>query len=135
MTTSGVTVTETHLVQFSGLTGDWYPVHTNAEWAAQSPFEQRIAHGPLTFSLAVGCMFQSQFYGDAILAWLGSDQIRATAPVFIGDTVHVFAKVTDSRASKDPSRGVVSLDYLVRNQRSEDVMFLSLRMLMRSRQG
>lgn len=133
VTTPAVTVTETHLVQFSGLTGDSYPVHTNAEWAAQSPFEQRIAHGPLTFSLAVGCMFQSQFYGDAILAWLGASQIRATGPVFIGDTIHVFATVTESKPSKDPSRGVVSLDYKVRNQKSEDVMLLSLSMLMRAR--
>lgn len=133
VTTAGVTVTESHLVQFSGLTGDWYPVHTDAEWAAQTPFGQRIAHGPLTFSLAVGCMFQSQFYGDAIVAWLGADQIRATAPVFIGDTVHVVATVTSSRASK-PSRGIVSLEYKVRNQRGEDVMFLALNMLMRSRE-
>lgn len=133
-TTPSVTVTESHLVWFAGLTGDMYPAHTDAEWAAQSPFGQRIAHGPLTFALAVGCMYQSQFYGDAILAWLGADKIRATAPVFIGDAVHVVATVTGSRPAKDPSRGVVSLDYAVRNQRDEDVMFLSLTMLMRSRE-
>ena len=134
VTTSGVTVTESHLAQFSGLTGDYYPVHTDAEWAARSPFKQRIAHGPLTFSLAVGCMYQSQFYGDAIVAWLGAEQIRATAPVFIGDTVHVFATVTGSRPAKDPARGIVNLEYKVRNQRGEDVMLLSLTMLMRSRE-
>jgi len=134
VTTSGITVSESHLVQFAGLTGDYYPVHTDAEWAAQSPFGQRIAHGPLTFALAVGCMYQSGFYGDAIVAWLGADRIRATAPVFIGDTLHVVATVTASRASKDPARGVVSLDYKVRNQRGEDVMLLSLSMLMRSRE-
>ena len=133
VTTAGITVTESHLVQFSGLTGDMYPVHTDAEWAAQSPFGQRIAHGPLTFALAVGCMFQSRFYGDAIVAWLGADRIRATAPVFIGDTVHVVAIVTGSRPSKDPSRGIVSLDYKVHNQADKDVMLLSLTMLMRSR--
>ncbi len=135
VTTSGVTVTESHLVQFSGLTGDWYPIHTDAEWAAKAPFKQRIAHGPLTFSLAVGLMYQSRVYGDAIVAWLGAEKIRASAPVFIGDTVHVVATVTASRPSKDPSRGIVSLDYAVRNQRSEDVMALSLTMLMRSREA
>lgn len=133
VTTPCVTVTETHLVQFSGLTGDSYPVHTDAEWAAKSPFGQRIAHGPLTFSLAVGLMYQSQAYGDAIIAWLGADQIRATAPVYIGDTLHVVATVTACRPASDPSRGVVNLDYAVRNQRDEDVMVLSLAMLMRSR--
>jgi itaconyl-CoA hydratase len=134
VTTPALTVTETHLVQFAGLTGDYYPVHTDAEWAARSPFGRRIAHGPLTFALAVGCMYQSRFYGDAIVAWLGADQIRAIAPVFIGDTVHVVATVTGSRPSKAPSRGIVNLDYTVRNQRDDDVMSLSLTMLMRSRE-
>lgn len=134
VTTPCVTVTESHLVQFSSLTGDWYPVHTDIEYAAQSPFGQRIAHGPLTFSLAVGLMYQSQAYGDAILAWLGAEQIRALAPVFIGDTLHVVATVTGSRGSRDPSRGVVNLEYTVRNQKGEDVMFLALTMLMRARE-
>ncbi len=135
ITTPHVTVTETHLVQFAGLTGDYYPIHTDAEWAARSPFKQRIAHGPLTFALAVGLMYQSQAYGDAILAWLGADQVRASAPVFIGDTVHVVATVTGSRRSKDPSRGVVTLNYTVRNQRGEDVMAFAFTLLMRSREA
>ncbi len=131
--TAGVTVTEAHLVQFAGLTGDYYPIHTDSEWAATSPFGRRIAHGPLTFSLAVGLMYQSQAYGDAIIAWLGADRMRAKAPVFIGDTVHVVARVTGSRAAKDPSRGVIDLEYTVRNQRNEEVMTIALTMLMRSR--
>jgi len=132
--TPALTVTETHLVQFAGLTGDYYPVHTDVEWSAKSPFGQRIAHGPLTFAFAVGLMYQSQAYGDAILAFLGADRIRATAPVFIGDTVHVVAEVTGSRGSKDPSRGVVSLRYMVRNQREEEVMSFDFTLLMRSRE-
>ena len=135
VTTPAVTVTEAHVVQFASLTGDWYPLHTNAEWSAKTPFRQRIAHGPLTLALAVGLMYQSQVYGDAILAWLGADQVRATAPVFFGDTVHVVATVTGSRPSKDPSRGVVILDYTVRNQRGEDVMSFSFTLLMRSREA
>lgn len=132
--TPAVTVTETHLVQFAGLTGDMYPVHTDAEWAAKSPFGQRIAHGPLTFALAVGQMYQSQAYGDAIIAFLGADNVRATAPVFIGDTVHVVATVTSARPSKDPSRGIVSLKYDVRNQRDESVMNFDFTLLFRSRE-
>ena len=135
VTTLAVTVTKAHVVQFASLTGDWYPLHTNAEWSAKTPFRQRIAHGPLTLALAVGLMYQSQVYGDAILAWLGADQVRATAPVFFGDTVHVVATVTGSRPSKDPSRGVVILDYTVRNQRGEDVMSFSFTLLMRSREA
>lgn len=134
--TPAVTVTETHLVQFAGLTGDMYPVHTDAEWAKKnSPFGQRIAHGPLTFALAVGQMYQSQAYGDAIIAFLGADNVRASAPVFIGDTVHVVATVTGSRSSKDPTRGIVSLKYDVRNQRDESVMTFDFTLLFRSRES
>ena len=133
ITTPRLTVTETHLVQFSSLTGDWYPVHTDAEWAARSPFGQRIAHGPLTFALAVGLMYQSQAYGEALHAFLGADHVRAMSPVFIGDTVHVVATVTGSRSSKNPERGIVSLKYTVRNQRDEDVMSFDFILLMRSR--
>lgn len=133
VTTSALTVTEAHLVQFSGLTGDYYPLHTDATWSAKTKFKQRIAHGPLTFALAVGLMYQSQVYGEAILAWLGADEVRAMAPVFIGDTVHVVATVTDARHSKDPSRGIVTLNYMIRNQRGEDVMKFAFALLMRSR--
>lgn len=135
VTTPALTVTETHLVQFAGLTGDYYPVHTDAEWAAKSPFGQRIAHGPLTFAFAVGLMYQSQVYGNAIIAWLGADNVRATAPVFIGDTVHVIAEVTESRATKNPARGVVSLRYTVRNQQGDDVMSFDFSLLMHSRES
>lgn len=131
--TQGITVTESHITQFSGLTGDMYPAHSNAIWAERSPFEQRIAHGPLTFSLAVGCMFQSGFYGDAIIAWLSGDKMRATAPVLIGDTIQVNATVVHSRPTKDGQSGVVELDYTVTNQHSKTVMTISLTMLMRNR--
>lgn len=135
VTTPHVTVTETHLVQFASLTGDWYPVHMDIEYARKSPFGQRIAHGPLTFSFAVGLMYQSQAYGDAILAFLGADNVRAAAPVFIGDTIHVVATVTSSRSSKDPTRGIVGLKYVVRNQRDEDVMSFDFTLLFRSREN
>ncbi|PLX36273.1 MAG: hypothetical protein C0606_16390 [Hyphomicrobiales bacterium] len=133
VTTAAITVTETHLVQFSGLTGDFYPVHTDAEWAAKSAFGQRIAHGPLTFALAVGQMYQSQAYGNAIIAWLGADNVRATNPVFIGDTIHVKAEVLTSRQAKNPDRGIVTLKYNVINQNNDVVMEAQLAMLMRAR--
>lgn len=134
ITTPAITVTEAHVVQFAGLTGDRYPIHTDATWAAQSTFKQQIAHGPLTFALAVGLMYQSRVYEDAILAWLGADQIRATAPVFIGDTIHVVATVTGSRSSKSSPQGVVNVSYAIRNQRGENVMAVALTFLMRSRE-
>ena len=132
VTSPRVTVTESHIVGFAALTGDWYPLHVDAEAAAAGPFGRRIAHGPLTFSLGVGLMYQAQVFGDAILAWLGAEELRALAPVFIGDTVHVVAEVTRSRPSKEPGRGVLSMRYAVVNQRSETVMEWVFTLLMRS---
>jgi acyl dehydratase len=131
--TPAVTITETHVVQFAGLTGDWYWLHMNDEAATRGPFGERIAHGPFTFTMAVGLMYQSQAYGDAILAWLGANNMRATAPVRFGDTIHVVATVTESRASKQPDRGIVTLKYEVLNQRDEAVMSFDYALLMQSR--
>lgn len=133
ITSPAVTVTETHVVQFGNLTGDWYPLHMDAESSVRTPFGQRIAHGPLTFSLAVGLMYQSGCFGDCVLAWLGADNLRATSPVFFGDTVRVLAKVASSRASADPGRGVVTLAYSVLKQTDEVVMSFEFALLMRSR--
>ena len=133
--TPAVTVTESHLVQWAGLTGDWYPLHMDREAAARGPFGERVAHGPFTFALAVGLMAQTGVYGDAILAWLGTRELRATAPVKIGDTVRVLATVTESRASQSPDRGVVTLGYSVRNQAQHEVLTADFTLLMRSRKG
>lgn len=133
ITTPAVTITEAHVVQFANLTGDWYPLHMNAQAAARGPFGARIAHGPLTFAMAVGLMYQSQAYGESILAWLGANEVKASAPVRFGDTIHVVATVKACRPSKDPSRGVVTLEYLVKNHEGEAVMSLDFTLLMRSR--
>lgn len=133
VTTQGVTVTESHVVQWAGLTGDWYPLHSDAVFAARSSFGQRVAHGPLTFALAVGLMAQTGVYGDGIHGWLGSQSLRAAAAVLIGDTIRVNATVTESRPSKRPERGVVTLDYVVSNQRDEVVMKFDFSLLMGSR--
>ncbi len=128
-----VTITETHVVQFAALTGDWYPLHMNAAAAARGPFGERVAHGPLTFAMAVGLMYQSQAYGDCIVAWLGANDLRATAPVRFGDTIQVVATVTAARPTKDPARRVVTLAYLVRNQKEEAVMSVDFTLLMKSK--
>lgn len=133
ITTPSVTVTETHVVQFANLTGDWYPLHMDAEWVSRTPFGKRIAHGPLIFSLGVGLMYQSQCFGHSILAWLGANEVRATAPVYFGDTVHVVATVIASRMSKDPARGIVTFRYDVRKQTGESAMSYEFVLMMSSR--
>lgn len=114
--TAGRTVTETDVVTYSGLSGDYTPIHTDAEFAKQSYFGQRVVHGPLGFTLAVGLSARLALFEDTAIAALGVDEWRFLAPIFIGDTVHVEIEVASKRLSKDPSRGVIVRIFRLINQ-------------------
>lgn len=121
MITRGRTVDIGDITNFAGLTGDHYQLHTDAAFMEKSRFGQRIAHGPLTFSLAVGLIGGSGFYGDAIAALVEITGLKATKPVFSGDTINVVAEVTALDAS-GAKYGTISVSYTVKNQDGEDVM-------------
>jgi acyl dehydratase len=131
--TPSITVTETHLVNWAGLTMDFYPLHVDKEYAAKTQFGERLAHGPLIFGLAVGLVSLSGIGGDAAIAWLGVDNMRMLAPVKIGDTVHVVVEVKEKRTTKDPAKGVQVWQYTVKNQRDEAVMVLDYTMMFHMR--
>jgi acyl dehydratase len=118
----GLTVTETHIVSWSSLTGDWTWLHTDAEKAAHSVFGERVAHGPFTFAAALGLVTQTGMLGDGIIAWLGADELRLPAPVRLGDTITVHCTVLDCRPSRKGDRGTVELGYEVRTQNDQTVM-------------
>jgi len=128
-TTPRVTVTETHVVNWAGLTMDFYPLHMDKLYAEGSHFGERLAHGPLIFALAVGLVAQAGFGSNAAIAWLGADNMRMLAPVKIGDTVTVRVEVIDKRTTKDPRRGVQVWRYTVLNQRDEAVLELDYKMM------
>ena len=121
MTTRGRTVDIGDITVFAGLTGDHYQLHTDAQFMAGNRFGQRIAHGPLTFSLAVGLVGLSGFYGDAIAALVEITGLKAIAPVVAGDTLHVVATVSAHDAS-GPKYGTLGVTYSVRNQADVEVM-------------
>ena len=132
-TTPSVTITETHVVGWANLTGDWYPLHMDAEYAAKTPFGERIAHGPLIFGMAVGLVAQAGFGGDAAIAWLGVDNMKMLAPVKFGDTITVFVEVMDQKATSKPERGVQTWRYTIKNQRDEDIMVFDYKMMFHMR--
>ncbi|MDP3674719.1 MAG: MaoC/PaaZ C-terminal domain-containing protein [Novosphingobium sp.] len=134
MTTRGRTVDIGDITAFAGLTGDHYQLHTDAQFMADNRFGQRIAHGPLTFSLAVGLVGLSGFYGDAIAALVEITGLKASAPVFAGDTLHVVATVAGHDAS-GPKYGTLGVTYSVRNQADAEVMTFLQTMLARRRAG
>jgi acyl dehydratase len=131
--TEGITVTETHVVGWAGLTGDWVPLHVDAEFAASSLYGERIAHGPLTLALALGLATRTGIFGDAVVAWLGLDEVRLPAPVRFGDTIRAEVLVEESRPTSKPDRGLAVLGYTVFNQRDEPVMTFRSSFLLRRR--
>jgi 3-hydroxybutyryl-CoA dehydratase len=129
--TRGRTVDIGDISLFSGLTGDHYPLHTDEGYAKSTRFGTRIAHGPLTFALAVGLVGISGFYGDAITALVEVKSLRALKPVTPGDTLKVRAEVVELSEGGNPKYGTLHVNYSVRNQRDEEVMVFLQIMLAR----
>ena len=123
------TVTEADIVNFAALTGDWYPLHTDIEYAKKGPFGERIAHGMLVISFAIGLM---PLYEMAIVAFYGMDKLRFTAPTKIGDTIHVELQVMEKQDKGDIG-GVVSLKQSVKNQSGENVAISTMKVLIAKR--
>ena len=131
--TAAITVTETHVVSWAGLTGDFYPLHMDREYAAKTQFGERLVHGPFVFALAVGLVALAGFAGDSAIAWLGVDGMRMLAPVKIGDTVRVEVKVKEARPTSNPRKGVQVWTYTVLNQRDEQVLVFDNQLMLHMR--
>ena len=109
------TITEVHIVNYAGLTGDMNPVHVDAEHAAQSMFGERIAHGMLVAGL-ISAVLGTQLPGPNSI-YLGQD-LKFLAPVMIGDTITVVVTVTGKRDEKR----IITLRTTACNQRGEMVV-------------
>jgi acyl dehydratase len=131
--TAAITLTEAHVVAWAGLTGDFYPLHMDREYAAKTQFGERLVHGPLIFGLAVGLVSLAGIGGDAAIAWLGVDNLRMLKPVKLGDTVRVMVDVREQQPTSNPRKGVQVWRYTVRNQRDEDVMAFDYKMMFHMR--
>ncbi len=128
--TLGRTVTETDIVNFCGFSGDFNPLHTDAEYAATQPFKGRIAHGMCGFSIATGLLVRLNILEGTILAFFGIENWRFKAPVMIGDTIHGVARVSETKETSKPDRGLIVLDFDVINQKGTSVMGGKLLLMM-----
>lgn len=131
--TGAITLTETHVVNWAGLTMDFYPLHMDKEYAAKSDFGERLVHGPLIFALAVGLAANANFAGDAVIAWLGVDDMKMKTAVKIHDTIRVKIEVKDKKTTKNPARGVQTWRYTVLNQKDEIIMDFDYTMMFHMR--
>jgi 3-hydroxybutyryl-CoA dehydratase len=116
----GRTVTETDVVMFAALSGDYNQLHTDAEFAKETVFGERIAHGLLGLSLAAGLAWRIGFLEGTVEAFTALEW-KFRAPIKLGDTIHVEAKVSRTKKMAKLGGGIVIFDMVVKNQRDETV--------------
>jgi len=126
------TITEADIVNFAGLSGDYNALHTDAEFAKATPFGKRIAHGMLVLSVATGLAARQGFIEGTTLALRGLTW-RFNAPVFIGDTIHMVAEVTELKPMPRLGGGLVVLKATMINQDGQAVQKGEWQVLMKSK--
>jgi acyl dehydratase len=112
------TLTESDIVNFAGLSWDHNQLHTDAEYAGQTRYGKRIAHGLLGVVAHAGLTYQ--LTEDSILALLEISW-KFHLPVYIGDTIHVEQTVKDLRESSTGERGVLTFEKELKNQNNDVV--------------
>ncbi|MBI2876254.1 MAG: MaoC family dehydratase N-terminal domain-containing protein [Candidatus Tectomicrobia bacterium] len=130
VTSQGRTITESDIVLFAAITGDWNELHTNAEYARQSRFGERIAHGPLMVAIAGGMCFGREIQSEVAIAFYGWDRVRITAPTKIGDTIWVESEIMEKQ-ERDARSGLVTLRQTAHNQRGETVLVMESKLLVK----
>jgi 3-hydroxybutyryl-CoA dehydratase len=118
--TAGRTITEADVVNFAGLSGDYTQIHTDAEFARQGMFGQRVVHGLLGLSVASGLTAQLGFIEGTVLAFRELTW-KFSLPIFIGDTIHIKATVAKLKAMRRLGGGAVTFDIRVINQEDKVV--------------
>jgi len=118
----GRTITEADLVAFAGISGDYFQLHTNEEFGKRGPYKGRVAHGTLILAATIGLMVQSGLWRENVLSWLGTRELRLTAPVRIGDTVHAEEEVLEKTDKGKDEWGLLIIRHIVKNHRDDKVM-------------
>jgi acyl dehydratase len=127
----GRTVTETDVVSFCYLTGNWLEIHSNEEVAAKTPYGRRLVQGSLVFSIIPGLVVWDARYTIAMYA---VNEMRFPRPVFIGDTITADIAVEDIEM-RDADTGIATFGVTVVNQRKEVVQTFRMRILGRRAQA
>jgi len=112
----GRTVTETDVVAFAGLSGDFNPIHLDAESTKTGIFGQRVAQGLLGLSMATGFLDSLGLFKESMGAMLGIDEWKFLGPIFIGDTLHLELSIESLRLSSKGNAGVVKRRLKLVNQ-------------------
>jgi len=120
--TPGRTITESDVVSFAGLSGDYNQIHTNAEFAGKTPFGQRVAHGLLGLSIASGLAMRTGFLEGTVIAFREINNWKFTNPVFFGDTIHAELNIIETKPIPRVGGGSLIIEIVVKNQHDDVTM-------------
>lgn len=134
-TTPGRTVTESDIVSFAGLSGDFNLIHTDAEFSRRTQYGQRIAHGILGLSIVSGLAVRTGILEGTVMFFREINEWKFVKPIFIGDTVHVVMEVKETKALSRLGGGSVIIGMDVKNQKNDTVMRGSWNVLVAARQS
>ena len=130
----GRTISEGDFSLLVNLTWSTFPFHTDREYMKETQFEERILPGTCTLACTSGLATQIRglrevFMQDGfrIVAMLGLERIRFTAPVKPGDTLTVHVEITGIRPTrKNPKRGIAETHFTAVNQEEQEVISYTL---------
>lgn len=115
------TVTETDLVNFAMLSGDWNAIHTDEEFARSTYYGKRVVHGLFGLSMMSGLLDRTGLFGGSAIAMLGIREWQFKAPIFVGDTLRFEMEIVSKRLTSKGDRGIVDRKFRLINQRDEVV--------------
>ena len=119
--TPGRTLTDALISTYAGVSADFNSLHIDDEYAKDTIYGQRIAHGMLTLTIGIGLLERLGLAIGTGMGFLGMKETKFLKPVPIGDTIRTEAEVIHTRSTSKPDRGIVSLKLNIINQRGETV--------------
>jgi acyl dehydratase len=129
---TGRTVTESDFVMHSMFAADWTELHTNKEFAEDGPFEGRVAHGPMTFTLATGFVYRCGIVERTVYAFLGMNYMDIPNPVYMDDTISLTMEVTNKKEiSSIDGADMVTIDSEMTNQEGTSVFAGDMKFLIK----
>jgi acyl dehydratase len=121
-TSPGRTVTESDIVSFAGISGDYTQIHTDVEFSKGTMLGKRVAHGLLGLAIASGLAVRTGVLEGTVIAFREIAEWKFIKPIYIGDTVHLVQKVTELKSLPRLGGGAVNIELRLLNQHDDVVM-------------
>lgn len=134
--TPGRTMTETDVVMFAAMSGDYNELHTSEAFGKTTQFGRRIGHGLLGLAVSHGLFFRLGLVEGTAIAFLGIDSWKFEAPFFPGDTIRIKVRVAEKTPSRSkPDRGVVKFFFQVVKEEETVIQSGYKTIMIRRKQG